>query len=110
MSNTRPTDAGIKLADFGVVQILQEKGKVSGSKATSKTIAPASRAKTSAHCPPEDLDDKMTPLAPSSGMWALEIMSYIILTRLHPSVLTEAAPDIDAEKSQSAIAICSTPI
>jgi serine/threonine protein kinase len=99
MSSARSTDAGIKLVDFGGAQILQERGKVSGSNATSKTIAPTSRAKTPAYCPPEDLEDKMAPLAPSSDVWALGIIVYIMLTGLHPFDLTGEASDDDVEKS-----------
>lgn len=36
--------------------------------------------------PPEDLEDKMTPLTPSSAVWALGIIVYIMLTRLHEKV------------------------
>lgn len=99
MSTARSTDAGIKLVDFGGAQILKDKEADEGSSSGSPRVAAVtSRAKTPAYCPPEDLENRAAPLAPSSDVWALGIILYIMLTGLHPFDLTCNASDEEVER------------
>jgi len=78
MSSKSPTDAAIKIVDFGCAQ-------VGGS-------LPDARGKTMAYCPPEQLR-KDSRMHPSMDVWALGVIIYILLTGVHPFDLNGNTPD-----------------
>ena len=88
LSSKNPSDAMIKLVDFGCAQVLSPTGPVPPSADGESSIA----GKTLAYCPPECLH-------PSMDMWALGVILYIMLTGLHPYDIRGQASDEEVAKA-----------
>ena len=117
LSTNNPSDATIKIVDFGCAQINRQKedldmNKVSAiakqaqdddNSSSSKNVAASATSSgsgmignTPAYCPPEVLDESNNDknvMDPSMDMWALGIILYIMLTGLHPFDLSGDATD-----------------
>ena len=113
LSTNNPSDACIKIVDFGCAQITLE------NNLTLKDLEAATGGKsannnnnnnnddddddetggmignTPAYCPPEVLDEdrRGNSMDPAMDMWALGIILYIMLTGLHPFDLNGASTD-----------------
>ena len=89
LSSDNPSDAVIKVVDFGSAQ-------------TADSPPFSSRGRTVAYCPPEVLDERRNQehLHPSMDMWAVGVILYIMLTGVHPYDLSGRASD---EEVQAAI-------
>ena len=96
LSTENPSDAVIKLVDFGCAQVSSEDSTFAG---TPEEIG--SVDKTPAYCPPEVLDprNKNAKMDPSMDMWALGVILYIMLTGLHPYDLTGNATDDEVARA-----------
>lgn len=109
-----PSDAVIKLVDFGNARIITNnenyedednlncKGhnhsniSVSNSHSCSDNDL-AFGGITVAYCPPEVLAKRQSKMEPSMDMWALGVILYIMLTGLHPY-------DLEGNKSDEEVA------
>ena len=101
LSTNNPSDAVIKIVDFGCAQIITDGGV--GLQALMDNDRDAKEeddvsgmiGNTPAYCAPEILDESIqtTVLEPSMDMWALGIILYIMLTGLHPFDLNGASTD-----------------
>ena len=85
----RKTSSGdaviIKLIDFGCSEVLSHPEELDGMSPTSsrRVLTPMAGA-TTAYCPPESFDDVPVLLQPSSDMWALGVIIYMMLLGRHP--------------------------
>lgn len=92
LSTDNPSDAVIKLVDFGCAQVDASDSMFAGVDENSLA------AKTPAYCPPEVLDSKSSePYEPSMDIWALGVVLYVMLTGRHPYDLTGKATDEEIE-------------
>jgi CRP-like cAMP-binding protein len=100
LSSRNPSDAVIKLVDFGCAQVLEEKpnrGRLEGP-VTEFSIA----GKTLAYCPPEVLktgSGGKYNMDPSMDMWALGVILYIMLTGMHPYDIRGQASDEEVARA-----------
>lgn len=78
LSSENPSDAVIKLVDFGCAQVDAKDSAFPGSRELSNTAV----VNTPAYCPPEVLDKKRAKGAmdQSMDMWALGVILFIMLT------------------------------
>lgn len=83
LSTENPSDAVIKLVDFGCAQVTADDSDFCAIMGETDFN---SAGKTPAYCPPEVLDTtiKQTRLDPSMDMWALGVILYIMLTGTAP--------------------------
>jgi serine/threonine protein kinase len=96
LSTGNPSDAVVKMVDFGCAQVATEDSEFLGGSGGGSV------GKTPAYCPPEVVDkrrDPSQPLAPSMDMWALGVILYIMLTGVHPYDLTGNATDVEIERA-----------
>ena len=94
LSSKNPSDAMIKLVDFGCAQVTEGNGSPENSDANSLA------GKTLAYCPPECLKKNARyKMHPSMDMWALGIILYIMLTGLHPYDIRGQASDDEVAKA-----------
>jgi serine/threonine protein kinase len=100
LSTDNPSDAVIKVVDFGCAQVTAPDSPFSESPAD--ILAHQNTGRTPAYCPPEVLDKTSAyygaPLEPSMDMWGLGVILYIMLTGLHPFDLTGKATDDEIER------------
>jgi serine/threonine protein kinase len=78
LTTPRRGDAVVKLADFGCAQIITKTGEFDDD-----DLKPTYGAPTPAYCPPESIL-KTSPIQPSSDMWGLGVILFIMLTGSHP--------------------------
>lgn len=97
LSTENPSDAVIKLVDFGCAQVTAEDSTFSGAEPATDSTA----GKTPAYCPPEVLNKrrKKSKIDPSMDMWALGVILYIMLTGIHPYDVAGDASDDEIERS-----------
>jgi serine/threonine protein kinase len=88
LSSRNPSDAVIKLIDFGCAVVIGDDDEVEDN---GDTISATGR--TLAYCPPEVLNHRLATLDPSVDMWALGVIIYIMLTGMHPFDLTGKGTD-----------------
>jgi len=94
LSSKNPSDAVIKLVDFGCAEI------ASPDKKRGTNPYSGIAGKTLAYCPPECLKEKETyVMHPSMDMWALGVILYIMLTGLHPYDIRGQASDEEVAKA-----------
>jgi serine/threonine protein kinase len=96
LSTENPSDAVVKLVDFGCAQVTAGDSEFSGESGSGSV------GKTPAYCPPEVLDKRRNPskpLEPSMDMWAFGVILYIMLTGVHPYDLTGNATDVEIERA-----------
>lgn len=100
LSSKNPSDAVVKLVDFGCAHVGEEGGKTSPVDSPGDGVNIA--GKTLAYCPPEVLKEgtngKYT-MEPSMDMWALGTILYIMLTGLHPYDIRGNASDEEVAKA-----------
>ena len=84
LSSENPSDAVIKLVDFGCAQVSAADSAFQQS--TNLSGKSTATGKTPAYCPPEVLDKKRVKktIDPSFDMWALGVIIYIMLCGAHP--------------------------
>lgn len=96
LSSKNPSDAVIKLVDFGCAQVLATGLPPPPLADGQSSIA----GKTLAYCPPECLNSKgKYSMHPSMDLWALGIILYIMLTGLHPYDIRGQASDDEVAKA-----------
>lgn len=93
LTTTRRGDSMVKLADFGCAQVITQSDIAFGE----EEIRPIYGAPTPAYCPPESLL-KTHPIQPSSDMWGLGVILFIMLTGCHPYDISGEATDEEIEK------------
>ena len=99
LSSKNPSDAVIKLVDFGCAHV-DEDAKRSGKQGDTGESSIA--GKTLAYCPPEVLRTGASgkySMHPSMDMWALGTILYIMLTGLHPYDIRGNASDEEVAKA-----------
>jgi len=96
LSTENPSDAVVKLVDFGCAQVTAEDSSFS---VAANLSGGNSTGRTPAYCPPEVLDEERvkSTLEPSMDLWSLGVILYIMLTGLHPYDLTGNATDDEIE-------------
>ncbi len=87
LSSLNPSDAVIKLIDFGCAVVIGDECEDTNDGRTKST------GRTLAYCPPEVLSSKFTAINPSVDMWSLGVIIYIMLTGLHPFDLSGQSSD-----------------
>lgn len=95
LSSRNPSDAVIKLIDFGCAVVI---GDNDDAEESSEEIS-LSLGRTIAYCPPELLSRRQTECAPSMDMWALGVIIFIMLTGMHPFDLTGKATDEEVSEA-----------
>jgi len=92
LSSENPSNAVIKLIDFGCAVVTEEDDD-DEEEAETTTMGLAGR--TLAYCPPEMLDPSKRPakLDSSVDMFAMGVILYIMLTGIHPFDLSGQASD-----------------
>jgi serine/threonine protein kinase len=86
LSSLNPSDAVIKLIDFGCAVVIGDDDDDNEiMKSTGRTLA---------YCPPEVLNsNSRTAINPAVDMWAMGVIIYIMLTGLHPFDLSGHSSD-----------------
>ena len=87
LSSLNPSDAVIKLIDFGCAVVIGDDDDDHEDERTKST------GRTLAYCPPEVLGNTFTSINPSVDMWSLGVIIYIMLTGLHPFDLSGQSSD-----------------
>eukprot|EP00980_Cylindrotheca_fusiformis_P010311 scaffold2297_cov135-Cylindrotheca_fusiformis.AAC.2 len=87
LTTSSRVDAVVKLADFGCSQIMTNTGDFDDNEQKLTYGAP-----TPAYSPPESIL-KLAPIQPSSDMWGLGVILFIMLTGAHPFDLAGDASD-----------------
>ena len=87
LSSLNPSDAVIKLIDFGCAVVIGDDDEDNTDGRTKST------GRTLAYCPPEVLSSTFTAINPSVDMWSLGVIIYIMLTGLHPFDLSGQSSD-----------------
>lgn len=91
LQNTRG-DSVIKLIDFGCSEVLSHPEEEYLGPSPPRKLK-HEEAATTAYCPPEAFDDDPVELHPSVDMWALGIITYMMLVGRHPFDLDCDASD-----------------
>ncbi|CAB9525992.1 MAP kinase-activated protein kinase 2 (Fragment) [Seminavis robusta] len=99
LSSKNPSDAVIKLVDFGCAHIHEQDSNKQGvGSGEQGGIA----GKTLAYCPPEALREGpygRYVMRPSMDLWSLGIILYIMLTGMHPFDIRGQATDEEVAKA-----------
>lgn len=88
LSSLNPSDAVIKLIDFGCAVVIGDDDDDDHEDERAK-----STGRTLAYCPPEVLSNTYSTINPSVDMWSLGVIIYIMLTGLHPFDLSGQSSD-----------------
>jgi len=91
LSSQKASDAVVKLVDFGCAEVFDDKDE-----ATIESVGSRGGGLTAAYSPPESLL-KNVAIKPSTDMWSLGVICYIMLTGLHPFDLTGTSTDEEIE-------------
>ncbi|GAX21660.1 hypothetical protein FisN_29Hh098 [Fistulifera solaris] len=94
LSTKNPSDACIKLVDFGCA-LVEDEDNGKAVEEDENAVA----AFTVAYCPPEILRAEDPTMSPAMDMWALGVILYIMLTGIHPFDLRGDSSDEEIEKT-----------
>lgn len=113
LSSNKSSDAVIKIVDFGCSQLLADDdwdanedegefyshfGSIDHHLHASGTESSNAIGKTPAYSPPEAFKTPTPPILPSTDMWALGTILFIMLTGLHPFDMSGRSTDEEIEE------------